>query len=260
MLVSPFILFVFGDLMPIFLIKSILSIPLLILTFFAIFTMFEVFGRLENRFDIERLKKLHRLNGKIYFLLYVIIAYFCIDFIINTKAEPSPRAAFHNIFALSVIILLFLKVSFVRIYKKFYNQVKTIGILIALLTLGMIATSAGHYLLITKFGTAIPEKRIEKTNLEEKRFFARFDSESIAKGKEMYESKCYFCHDAYSTEWGVGPGHKGILKNPYLPVSKRPATPENIAKQLIHPYKDMPSFSYLSDEDILNLIAYLNTL
>ncbi|MEW6418126.1 MAG: cytochrome c [Nitrospirota bacterium] len=58
----------------------------------------------------------------------------------------------------------------------------------------------------------------------------------------------------------MGPGHKGILKNPLLPVSKKPATPENIVHQLKKPYKDMPSFSYLSDTEVQNIIAYLNTL
>ncbi len=244
--------------MPIFLIKSLLSILLFVLTLFAMFTMFEVFGRTENRFDIERLKKLHRLNGKIFFLLYFIIAYFCLDFILNTKAEPSSRATFHGIFALTVIILLLLKVSFVRIYRQFYGQVKIIGLLIALITFGMIGTSAGYYLLITKLGMDIAVKKAEEKEML--KLIVRTDSENIEKGRELYDSKCYFCHDAFSTKWGVGPGLKGIMKNPLLPVSKKPATPESVARQIRNPYKDMPSFSYLSDEDILNLIAYLNTL
>lgn len=243
--------------MPIFLLKSLLSILLLVLTFFSFLTMLEVFGR-ESRFDVERLKRLHRFNGRIYLILYILIAYFCVDFIVKTKAEPSPRAAFHGVFALSVITLLFLKFTFVRFYKKFYNWAKTLGILVGLLTIGMIGTSAGYYLLITKFGKDIPVKKVEEKEIQ--KVVLKTDSESIAKGKELYESKCYFCHDAFSTKWEVGPGHKGILKNPLLPVSKKPATPENIANQLRHPYKDMPSFSYLSDEDVLNLIAYLNTL
>ena len=69
-----------------------------------------------------------------------------------------------------------------------------------------------------------------------------------------------FCHDAYSNKREVGPGHKGILKNPLLPVSKKPATPENVANQIRNPYKDMPSFSYLLDEDVENIVAFLNTL
>lgn len=243
--------------MPIFLLKSLLSILVLILTLFSLLTMFEVFGR-ENRFDKEKLKRIHKINGWTYIILYVVIAYFCLDFIIKTKSEPSSRATFHGIFALSIITLLFLKISFIRFYKKFYNEVKTIGILVTLLTIGMIGTSSGYYLLITKFGKDLPAKMVSEKEIS--KISLRTDNLSIKKGKELYESKCYFCHEALSTDWGVGPGHKGILKNPLLPVSKKPATPENIANQLIKPYKDMPSFSYLSEEEVLNLIAYLNTL
>ena len=222
--------------------------------------MFEVFGRSGTKYDIEKLKKIHRVNGILYFLFYLLIAYLCLDFIIKTKSELSPRATFHSLFAFTIFLLFLLKIVFIRIYRQFYDQVKIIGLIIALITFGMIGTSAGYYFLITKFGTDIPTKKVEKIEIEEKKFFVKTDQVSINKGKELYESKCFFCHDAFSTKWGVGPGHKGILKNPYLHVSKKPATPENIANQIIHPYKDMPSFSYLSDEDILNLIDYLNTL
>ncbi len=248
--------------MPLFLMKSLLSIVLFILALFAMFTMFEVFGKNGKIFDTEKLKKVHRVNGIVYSLFYLLIAYFCLDFILGTKAEPSPRAALHSVFALSVIILLALKVSFVRFYRQFYNQAKIIGVLIALLTFVMIGTSGGYYLLITKFGTDIPVKKVA-ASVEKPagaKLAVRTDTESIKNGKELYESKCYFCHDAYSTDVIVGPGHKGILKNPLLPVSKKPATPENAANQIKNPYKDMPSFSYLPDEDVLNLIAFLNTL
>src|SRR4030067_2508056 len=151
--------------MPIFLLKSLLSLLLLLLIFIQMFTMFEVFGRTEKIYNIDKLRKFHRLDGKFYFILYVFIAYFCLSFIYHTKAEPSPRATFHGVFALSVLVLLLLKVSFVRIYRQFYGYVKTIGILIALLTFGMIGTSAGYYLLITNFGTDI----LFKKAVEEKR-------------------------------------------------------------------------------------------
>ena len=88
----------------------------------------------------------------------------------------------------------------------------------------------------------------------------RTDKKSIEAGKVLFNEKCYFCHDANSTKNIVGPGLKGILKNKTLPLSKKPATPENIASQLKNPYKDMPPFTYFSDEDVQNIIAYLNTL
>jgi hypothetical protein len=248
--------------MPVFLMKSLLSIILFVLALLAMLTMFEVFGKNGKRFDAEKLKKTHRVNGIVYALFYLFIAYFCLDFIVGTKAEPSPRAALHSVFALSVIILLALKVSFVRFYRQFYNQAKVIGIFIALLTFVMVGTSGGYYLLITKFGTDIPVKKVAASTEKPAgaKLAVKTDMESIKKGKELYESKCYFCHDAYSNETLVGPGHKRLLKNPLLPVSKKPATPENIANQIRNPYKDMPSFSYLPDEDVLNIIAFLNTL
>jgi hypothetical protein len=225
--------------------------------------MFEVFGRAEKKYNTDKLRKFHRLNGKLYFILYVLIAYFCLDFIYRTETELSPRATFHGVFALSVLVLLLLKVSFVRIYRQFYGYVKTIGILIALLTFGMIGTSAGYYLLITNLGTDILFKKAveEKRGLaKEAMIIVKTDMESIKKGRELYDSKCSFCHDPYGTEKIVGPGHKGILKNPFLPASKKPSTPENIANQIRNPYRDMPSFSYLSNEQISDIIAFLNTL
>ncbi|MBI4847740.1 MAG: cytochrome c [Nitrospirae bacterium] len=86
------------------------------------------------------------------------------------------------------------------------------------------------------------------------------DTESIEKGKDLFDAKCRFCHYAYSTETIVGPGLMGILKNPELPVSKLPATPENIKMQLRKPFSTMPSFDYLPEKEVEDLIAYLNTL
>lgn len=98
------------------------------------------------------------------------------------------------------------------------------------------------------------------TPLFEIQVIVRTDVESIDKGKELFNSKCSFCHDPNSTNAIVGPGLKDILKKSKFPISNKLATPENLVNQLRNPYKDMPSFSYLPEENVLNLIAYLNTL
>lgn len=100
---------------------------MLLSAFIAMFTMFEILGRGEKKYNINRLKKIHKANGLIYILLYLVIAYFCLDFIVKTKIEPSPHAAFHAVFALTVIVLLCLKISFLRFYRQFYGKVQTIG-------------------------------------------------------------------------------------------------------------------------------------
>jgi hypothetical protein len=250
--------------MDIFLFKSVLSMIIILLVFVAIFTMFEIFGRSERRFNIEKLKKLHRANGIFYLLLFIFIAYFCLNFMIRTKVEPSPRGLFHSVFALTVFILLCLKISIVRFYRQFYGKVQTIGLLIALISFGMVGTSGGYFLLVTRLGTDIPAAKVgerKKDAPQEKiKVVIKSDPGSISKGRELYESKCIFCHAPYSTRKKFGPGHQGILKNPLLPVSGKPATPENIINQLGNPFRNMPSFSELPENDVLNIIAFLNTL
>lgn len=243
---------------------------MILAAFAAMFTMFEILGRGEKRYDFAKLKRIHRTNGIIYLLVFFFITYFCLNFIISSKSELTPRGAIHSIFAFAIVILLVLKISFVRFYRQFYGKVQTIGLLIALLTFGMVGTSGGYYLLVTRFGTdntfdKIMEYKKKGPSLmmkkkEEIKVLVRIDPSSIGKGKNLFDSKCSFCHDPYSTGTIVGPGLKGILKNKTLPVSKKPATPENIANQIKNPYKDMPPFTYFSDEDVHNIIAYLNTL
>lgn len=84
--------------------------------------------------------------------------------------------------------------------------------------------------------------------------------ESIERGKDLFHTKCRFCHNAYNTETTVGPGLKGVLGRPRLPVSRRKASQENIIMQLKHPIDRMPSFAYLSDKEIDDLLAFLKTL
>lgn len=88
----------------------------------------------------------------------------------------------------------------------------------------------------------------------------RTEEEHVLKGKDLYEKLCQKCHDAYSNETTVGPGMRGILKNKVLPSSKKPATAQNILNQLNDPFNRMPSFHFLSDEEKLSIITFLNTL
>ena len=88
----------------------------------------------------------------------------------------------------------------------------------------------------------------------------RTDPKSIAAGKDLFSNLCSGCHYMDRTDKLVGPGLKGVLKGPRLPRSGRPATPENVFRQLRQPFKDMPSFKHIPDEEVFNIIAYLNTL
>ncbi len=58
-------------------------------------------------------------------------------------------------------------------------------------------------------------------------FELKTDSESIAEGKIIFDSRCGFCHILNSNNTNFGPSLIGLLKKSRLPVSKKPATPEN---------------------------------
>lgn len=258
--------------MSIFYFKSVLALVMTALAVVAAVTMFETFGRNQKRFDGETMKKIHRTGGWIYFIFFTVILYFCLQFIIMTKAELSTRTVFHGTFALMILVLFVLKLSYIKAYRRFYENVKMIGLLMVLATFGLVGTSAGYYLLVSEFGTDPSFDTIMQykkqlvlahrpgKGVSIQKVTVKTDPESIGRGKNHFDSKCTFCHHANSTETLVGPGLKGILKRSNLPVSRLPATPENIVGQLKHPFNRMPSFEYLTDEEIADILAYLNTL
>jgi len=149
---------------------------------------------------------------------------------------------------------------------------KLIGLLMILIIFGLFGSSAGYYLLVSEFGTESSIDTIMQykkqlalasgTDNEEavQKIIVKNDPESIDRGKNLFDSKCKFCHHANSTETIVGPGLKGILKKRKLPVSRLPATPENVIRQFNQPFNQMPSFDYLTDKEMSDIIAFLHTL
>jgi len=258
--------------MTIFMIKSLLSLLLLALAGFSAYTMFEVFGRGETRAErITLLKMRHKIFGWLTILLLLFISYLCIGFLAASKAEPSPRASLHILVALAFIALFIIKMLFVRPYKQFYAMAKTIGIIIAVLIFNLVGLSAGVYLTASRFGQDLTMDKSAYYSLRGPFLTVRqagapsiaairTDPMSIAKGRTLFLSRCSACHDPDSTTTKVGPGLRGLLKNPRLPVSGNPATAESIRFQLRQPRGIMPSFAYLSDDEMSDLIAYLATL
>jgi cytochrome c oxidase subunit 2 len=88
-------------------------------------------------------------------------------------------------------------------------------------------------------------------------------------GKQLFVQKCSACHAlAPFNQRVVGPGLKGVLHDPSHPnlVDGDKATPANVAKILQNGYSGpmgmMPNQTSngLTDKDIANLVAFLNTL
>lgn len=241
--------------MTILVLKSFISILFLLLTLVAVFTMFEVYGRSEKRFDVEKLKKIHRLNGMAFFIVFLVLAGLGMTYIALTRMELSPRAVFHVMAAHGVLFLFLFKLAVIRYYRQFYAKAPTVGIIIAFLSLGTVASSTGYYILSGGLTRGTPREMSAGPASGKEAQTA-----NILEGKKLFSLKCSVCHNVDSDSTSGAPGIKGILKRPALPSSGRPATAGNIALQLKTPYKTMPAFPDLTEAEVNNLIAYMKGL
>jgi len=81
-----------------------------------------------------------------------------------------------------------------------------------------------------------------------------------SRGRHVYDQDCYRCHEPYSTRGKEGPGLKGLYKKQYLP-SGMPANDQRITDVIIMGKAKMPSFNgKLTEQQLLDLLAYLKTL
>ena len=80
-----------------------------------------------------------------------------------------------------------------------------------------------------------------------------------AKGKEVFE-QCGVCHNTDSDEKKIGPALKGLYKHPKL-KSGKPVNDQNVLGIINAGGNGMPSYAdMLSDEEKVNVVAYLKTL
>jgi mono/diheme cytochrome c family protein len=81
-----------------------------------------------------------------------------------------------------------------------------------------------------------------------------------AQGRRVFTIACVNCHPAYSSRGNKGPGLKDLYKKPYLP-SGLTATDEHVEQSILHGRSMMPAFGEkLSQQQVIDLIAYLHTL
>jgi len=255
----------------IFLLKSVLSLLLLLPAAYGMYAMYTLFGRAPDADRAASLRRRHRAAGYVFVLLFLAVSYLCVAFAVAARTEPSPRASLHILLALAILALLMVKVLFLRLFRQFYEQAKTIGTMIGVLSFVLVGISAGYFLAVSRLGQDRTMDRSAGYALRGP-FLAvtqvgrpvseavRTDRRSIERGQSLFASRCSACHDPHSTRVIVGPGLEGLLRKPKLPASGHPATAESIRFQLKQPLGRMPSFAYLSPEEVEDLIAYLNTL
>jgi len=230
--------------------KSVVAVFFLLLGLVAIICMLTLMGRAERKIGATFLRRLHKIAGALFAVTFLVISYFCLHYVKMAGEELSARAVFHGVLALALFFILALKISMVQFYKQFLRYVPGLGMTVFGLAFAVFFTSAGYFFLVT-----------EKTTVAGEAVSEISESSGVERGRVLFDKQCSFCHYADRTDSKMGPGLKGVLKGETLPASGRPPTPKNVTRQLLNPYKNMPSFkATLSEQEIEYLVAYLKTL
>jgi cytochrome c2 len=229
--------------------KSVVAVLFLLVGLVAVLCMLTLMGRAERKIGGTLLRRLHKIAGAVFALMYLVISYFCLHYVQMAGEGISTRAVFHGVLAIALLFVLALKISIVGFYKQFLRYVPGLGMTVFGLAFAVFFTSAGYFFLVSGETTGAEEPISEVSGTAD-----------AQKGARLFGNQCSFCHYADKADSKLGPGLKGVLKADTLPASGRPATAENVTQQLLHPYQSMPSFSSLSEQEIKDLVAYLKTL
>ena len=232
----------------IFFTKSILALVLVGLGMLNVLFMLEILGRAgEKRYDPKKLKLAHRLNGYVFVLLCLALSYLCVKIMRGMGGELSARATLHGLLAVAAFFLLGFKILVVRFYKKYYNAAFGMGLGVMLLMLTTTALSAGHYFAMR--GVAFVQIASEK------------QTGALERGVGLFNGQgCADCHYADRVDRKIGPGLKGLFESDALPVSKWKANEENVRKQIKTPFRAMPAYPDLTEDQLGDLVAFLKTL
>ncbi len=238
--------------MSFFLLKSILGSIFLLAGIASVLSMFILMGKQGLKISAVFLRRFHKITGFVFFILLLVISYFCIKYWIMAGDNISTRAVFHGVLAFVLFIVLIMKILIVQFYKQLLRFAPALGMTIFCMAFVVFSTSAGYYFLRTAF---VPTEPLEESISSPSPLQGRAE-----KGATIFASKCSSCHFADREEKKAGPGLKGLLDKDTLPSSRRPATIENIKQQIIRPFLAMPAFTNLPDQDMADLLAYLKTL
>ena len=238
--------------MPFFLFKSILALIFLVAGAIAVICMFALMGKTERKISATFLRRMHKGMGFVFAILLLVISYFCIKHVAMVGDQLSGRAVMHSVLSLALVIVLAIKITIVQFYKQFLRFVPTMGIIVFILAFVVFSTSAGFYFLRT---LSVKDTTEETATLSEVVIEGKIET-----GASLFNDKCSGCHFSDKEEKKIGPGLKNILKKTKFPSSGRQANIENIWKQLKNPFLSMPSFPSLSEQELADLKAYLESL
>ena len=255
--------------MSFFAIKTALAVLLVAAGLTAAISMLTLMGKPEKRMSIPALMRVHKTAGYVFVGLLLVLAVMGVRYLAAVGDNLALRGVLHWILAAALILIHALKLAIVRTFKQFVKFAPVLGMTVITMAL-LVATISAGFFAITRREALTPvveqpaaEAEAGRPAVEavEPTAEATQPTGNPEHGKVAFARNCSNCHNADSTESGIGPGLAGLFERAELPSSGKPVTRENVRDQIITPMANMPSFqSYISDHDLTDLLAYVETL
>ncbi|GEM_PF-3284974 len=130
--------------------KLLIALALLIVSFLSVFTMLELFGREGKTVSAQRVRSIHRVAGRFFFIFLLINMSLGVYTTIKLYSHGINLSAFatvHSLTAIIILIILFLKILFVKFYRIFFNYGKVLGFLLFFFAIFLFFISGGFKIL-----------------------------------------------------------------------------------------------------------------
>lgn len=148
-----------------------------------VWLMLEVIGREKPRFNEKVMSALHRWNGRIFLLIYFVLAYVMVQRLAQSSAPLDTRTIMHAALALSILPILFVKILIVRFYPQAFNYVLPMGVAILAISAAFVGLMGGYYFIKKAAGTYVSTFNAQAGYLD------------VEVGRAIVIQKCNKCHD-----------------------------------------------------------------
>jgi hypothetical protein len=131
--------------------KTYLALGLVVLAIFEYWAGMQVFGRMQPHPKARLFMRLHRIGGYAFLVYYIWISWVCIE-LMGSLAEAGKaldvRGFFHGFLAMALFVVLLVKISFVRAYRKYVRLVPPLGMIVSAGTLVLWGIAGWMFLIL----------------------------------------------------------------------------------------------------------------
>jgi hypothetical protein len=233
--------------------KSLVGLAILTAALTAALTMLAVTGRPQTKTPPEKLRRRHRIAGRIFGLLLFGNSLAGVLHFLKFGDGLPLRGILHVYAALALNAIFLIKLGVVKIYRQHLRMAPGLGLTIGALTLVIVLTTTSLVLFGSRPSVSPPVSGPVRSGSHVE------SAGNPGAGSRIFQSLCAGCHSPDTAFRKTGPGLKNLFGQP-LPESGLPATEESIQRQIHTPRGNMPAFPTLRGRDMDDLLSYLRTL